>query len=304
MHSLRNNAALPYLMIATGAALWGIIGIFIFQLDQTGFTSLEIVTLRVVSASVMLFIYIRIRYPDKLKISFSHIHYFLGTGIFSITFFNWCYFIAIKETGLTVAVILLYTGPAFVVMMAAVLFKEKLTPQKVTALFLTFAGAAMVVGLIPFEGFSLSLLGILAGIGSGFGYALYSVFSKYALEKYEPVTIIFYTFLTASVFLIPVSGILNADSLQQLSASSTLWNVIGLGFFPTALAYLLYTEGLSKVEAGNASITSMTEPVAATLIGVFVYGDILQIPQIFGIVLVLLSIIFIQIRKPVARKSL
>lgn len=298
-----NRTFFPYLLIASGAGLWGMIGIFILQLDQYGFSSLQIVALRVISASIILFTFMFFRCPKKLSIRFSDFHLFIGTGLLSITFFNWCYFTAIKETGLTVAVILLYTGPAFVVIMASIFFKESLNRQKVFGLFATFIGAALVVQFVPFQGFNLSLFGVLAGIGSGFGYALYSIFGKFALKKYSPITITFYTFLVASIFLIPFSGILSKSIFINLAKPPVIWNILGLGLFPTVLAYILYTEGLSRIETGKAAITTMTEPVAATLIGVFAFGDILNIYQIIGIVIVLFSVIFIQVQKPKLIKS-
>ena len=66
--------------------------------------------------------------------------------------------------------------------------------------------------------------------------------------------------------------------------------IIGLGFFPTALAYLLYTEGLNRMEAGRASITAMIEPVTAAAIGVAYFGDELNVLKIAGILLILFSV--------------
>lgn len=292
-------------MVAAGAALWGTIGIFINQLDISGFSSIEIVALRVVSATFILFFVIKFRYPDQLSIRLNHLFYFIGTGILSICFFNWSYFTAIKETSLSVAVILLYTGPAFVVILSRLLFREKLTLPKIAALILTFTGAALVVELIPYSAGSISWYGIIVGTGAGFGYALYSVFGKYALKKYSPITIIFYTFLTASVFMLPFSGIMNIHSIESLANLNTLLIVAGLGIFPTALAYLLYTEGLARIEAGSASITSIVEPVTAALIGVILYGDKLNIYQSGGMLLVIISVTAIQLHRnnriPVSR---
>jgi drug/metabolite transporter, DME family len=283
-------------MVAGAAALWGCIGIFVEFLNDEGFSSLEIVAWRVVTAAVFLFIYLRIRHPHLLRIQPSHIRYFIGTGILSVCFFNWCYFTAIRETSLSVAVVLLYTGPAFVVILSRLFLSEKLTGQKVAALLITIPGILLVAELIP-QGGSFTAFGILTGIGAGFGYALYSIFSKAALVKYPPMTIIFYTFLTASLFLLPVSGIFSQQTVQRLANTEIVLMLSGLGLLPTVLAYLLYTEGLKRIEAGKASITAMLEPVTAALIGVFMFGEILTALQIAGIMLVLVSVFMIQLRQ-------
>lgn len=289
--------SVPYLLVAAGAALWGGIGIFVNALDKAGFSSLEIVALRVSSASLMLYLYLQIRNPGLLRIEWRHLYLFIGTGVLSICFFNWSYFTAIRETSLSVAVILLYTGPAFVVLMSRFFFGERLTPLKIAALLFTFMGATLVVELFPAGAGSISRYGILVGIGSGLGYALYSIFSKFALRTYPPLTIIFYTFLTASAFMVPFSGIVTGESFALIQSSHVLLVTAGLGFFPTTLAYLLYTEGLSRIEAGKASITAMMEPVAATLIGVTLFGEVLSYWQVAGILLVVSSVVLIQLRR-------
>jgi len=286
---------LPYLMVATAAILWGTIGIYIDLLNTWGFTSIEIVAFRVITATILLFFYLLIRDKSLLSVQISHLYLFFGTGVLSISFFNWSYFTAIGETSLSVAVVLLYTGPAFVVIMARIFFKELITPQKLAALLLTLLGVILVVELFSDTG-KISLYGAFVGISAGLGFALYTIFSKAALRRYQPLTIIFYTFLMSSLFITPLSGLVTPPTLERLQDLNTLLVIISLGIFPTVLAYLLYTEALGRIEAGKASITTMTEPIAATLIGVIIYGEILNFLQIIGILLVLLSVLMIQIR--------
>lgn len=287
---------IAYLMIALAASLWGGIGIFVEYLNSISFSSLQIVALRVISATFFLYIYLRLRKPDRLRIQIKHAYFFVGTGILSICFFNWSYFTAIRETSLSIAVVLLYTGPAFVVIMSRFWFNEKFTIQKITALLFTFIGTMLVSGFIP-GGSSISLYGLFVGFGAGFGYALYSIFSKVAMKYYSPLTIIFYTFLFASIFMIPVSGLFSSDSLNHLTDSKTILMILGLGLFPTVFAYLLYTEGLKRIEAGKAAITAMAEPVTATLLGVFIFGEILSLLQLIGIMIVLCSVILIHVKR-------
>lgn len=286
---------IAYLYVLIGAALWGIIGLFIDALSQAGFTALQIVTLRVVSAAVMLTFYLAITNPKLLKIDFKDSFSFIGTGIFSIVFFNWCYFTAIEEVSLSIAVILLYTGPAFVTLLSWILLGEPMTRRKVGALLLTLVGCALVIKVIPIGDQRISLYGFLVGLGSGFGYALYSIFGKHALKKYDSLTVITYTFLFASAVMLPVSGI--TFQVEHLTSSYVWLQILGLGFFPTALAYMLYTTGLSMVESSRASITATIEPVVATLLGVFIFNDLLTAYQVLGILLVLTAVVLIQLKK-------
>lgn len=289
------NNRLAYIYVLLGAALWGIIGLFINALYVAGFTAFQIVTLRVVSAAVMLIIYLALTQPALLKIEGKDVLSFIGTGIFSIVFFNWAYFTAIEEVSLSVAVILLYTGPAFVVILSRFFFGEPLTNRKLIALALTLAGCALVVQLIPLGDEHTSWYGLLVGLGSGFGYALYSIFGKHALKKYDSRTVITYTFIFASLFMLPVNGW--SFDVGQLASLQVWALILGLGFFPTALAYGLYTKGLSMIESGRASVTATIEPVVATMVGVIIFNELLTVFQIGGMILVLAAVILIQLKK-------
>ena len=277
-----------------GAALWGIIGLFFEELSQVGFSALQIVTLRVVCATAMLVCFLTVINPQLLKIDLTDSMSFIGTGIFSTVFFNWAYFTAIEEISLSVAVILLYTGPAFVVILSRIFFKEPITSRKIGALVLTLLGCLLVVKVFPSGVEHISWYGILVGLGSGFGYALYSIFGKHALKKYHPLTVITYTFIFASAVMVPASGI--TISTANLQSAHVWMNILGLGFFPTALAYYLYTMGLSMVESGRASIAATVEPLVATLLGVFVFNDVLTAFQIVGMLLVLAAVVLIQFK--------
>ena len=290
-----SSSRLAYIYVLLGAALWGIIGLFIDPLFNAGFTAFQIVTLRVVSAAVMLVGYLGFKDAKLLKIDMKDCLSFIGTGIFSIVFFNWAYFTAIQEVSLSVAVILLYTGPAFVVLLSRLVFGEPMNRRKIGALGLTLLGCALVVRVVPVGDEHISWYGFIVGLGSGFGYALYSIFGKHALKKYDSLTVITYTFVFASAFLLPVSGVYIEAS--QLASPHTWFLIVGLGFFPTALAYFLYTRGLAMIESGRASITATIEPVVATLVGLWVFDEILTGYQLAGMGLILAAVGFIQIKK-------
>lgn len=290
-----------YVFIISGAFLWGLIGLFVEKLSSLGFSPIQIVSIRVAVAGIILFLYVLMTNPPLLKIKITDVKYFIGTGVCSIVFFNWCYFTAIKETSLAVASILLYTAPAFVIILSRIFFKESLTRKKLCALTIAFLGCTLVVGGISNQNHSISLFGIVMGVGSGFGYALYSIFGKVSLKKYSVTTINTYTFLIASITIIPISGIWEALTLFTKPVDYLYG--LGLGIFPTLLAFGLYSLGLLFVESSKAAITAGIEPVVATLLGVIVFEEFVTLWQITGILLVLLSILLIQDRKKVRKRK-
>src|SRR5690625_3917608 len=254
---------------------------------------MEVVTLRAWSAAIMLIIYQLITSPSQLKLKSSFdIRYFIGTGIFSIIFFNFCMFKAIELSTLPVATALLYTAPAFVTIISYFLFKETLNRAKMVALCITLIGTCLAAGLIPLSLKSIQLGSIVFGLSSAIGYALYSIFSKFALEKYTSLSVTTYTFFIAAITLIPFFPY--SSKFALLYRPTTLLYAIGLGFLPTAFAYIIYTHGLSKTEASKASILTTVEPVVATLIGIFIFNESFSLSQMIGMACIIGAVILLQ----------
>lgn len=286
------NKAFIYILI--GAALWGTIGFYVKNLYTYGFTPMEVVTLRVWTSAFILVLYLLCTTPRSLKLhKITDIKYFIGTGVFSIVFFNYCMFTAIEISSIPVATALLYTGPTFVTIFSYFLFKEPLTRIKIIALFITLFGTSLVVGLIPFDKEAFKWGSIIFGIGSAVGYALYSIFSKYALRKYTSLTITTFTFLTAAIALTPFFPYKEKASL--LIELEVLLYAFGLGLLPTAVAYIIYTHGLNQTEASKASILTTVEPVVATLIGIFIFQEAFSFIQMLGMAAIIAAVIIVQV---------
>lgn len=287
---------LPSLLIITAGILWGTLGIYVRHLSRAGLESLEIVALRAVLTLGLLVVILLVYDRNLLKIKLKDSWCFFGTGICSILLFNYCYFKTITLTSLAVAAILLYTAPALVAIMSCFLFKEHFTGKTILALLLSFSGCALVTGIFGAE-ISLSLQGLLTGLGAGFGYGLYSIFSRYALQKgYHSLTITTYTFVFASfgvAFMVDFQGLANLVRIN----SSLIWWGLGLSLLATVLPYICYTSGLSKVAAGKASIIASIEPVVAMLLGVFTFHEKLTITSGLGVTFVILALVILQ-RQP------
>ncbi|WP_408009674.1 DMT family transporter [Pseudalkalibacillus sp. A8] len=290
-----------YVLIALGAALWGLIAIFVEGLYAYGFTAIQVVAIRVIVAALILIVFVLLKDPKLFKVHWRDSIYFIGTGIFSIVFFNWCLFTAIQETSIAVAAILLYTAPAIVTIISRFLFKEWFTKRKLIALFMTLFGCTFVIGLIPGGSSSVSIYGVIVGLGSGLGYALYSIFGKYALSKYSSLTVITYTFIFASVAMIPTTGLWRMTN--ELQEPGVMLNAVGIGFISTVLAFMLYTFGLQFVESSRASITATVEPVVATLVSVVLFQEQLTVWQLVGIFLVLSAVMIVRESKKTRLKQ-
>jgi len=214
---------------------------------------------------------------------------FAGTGVISLTFFSVCYFHTIIESGASVAVILLYTSPVFVLLLSALIFKEKITKFKIIALVLTFAGCILVSGAGGEN--HLSLRGFLIGLCAGLGYALYSIFSRFALKKYDSLTVTFYTFLFSSVSAVPLS---NAAAMIPLLNSTSVLLLCGIALVCTVLPYIFYTFGLTGLENSKAAIFVTVEPLVGTLVGILLWHEEITLFKACGILFIFTALLLNQ----------
>ncbi|MBQ6904196.1 MAG: DMT family transporter, partial [Lachnospiraceae bacterium] len=159
------------LSVVGAGVLWGIISLFIRPLSDAGLTSVRITAVRMIVGSVVLVVFTAARSRDKLRIRLRDLWMFVGTGVVSTAVFNFCYFYTIIHSEASVAVVLLYTSPVFILLLSALLFRERITRVKVASLVLTFAGCVCVAGLTG--GVRLTAPVLLTGLGSGLFYGLY-----------------------------------------------------------------------------------------------------------------------------------
>ncbi len=281
---------LASLFVLLAGILWGTMGIYVRRFDILSFTTIEIVAVRAIMTTLCMAIVLLVYDKRLFVIKMKDVWCFLGTGILSILFFNFCYFKAITLTSLSVAAVLLYTAPAIVIVLSAILFREKITWIKLLSLIATFLGCMFVTGVIGDET-QLKLQGILVGLGAGLGYALYSIFSRYAiLKNYHSLTITFYTFLFASIGVIPLADMRMVVNGALGDGKMLLFYVVFAGL-STVVPYLLYTLGLNYIENGKASIIASVEPVTATVIGIIMFHETMLWNHLVGIVLVLAGIV-------------
>jgi len=270
--------------------LWGTISVFLKNLSSSGLSLIQITACRAVFSSFFLFVYFFVKDKNLLKIKLKDIWMFVGTGVVSLTFFSLCYFSTILESGASIAVILLYTSPIFILLLSAILFKEKITKIKLFALILTFVGCIFVTGIGGEN--HLSAKGLFIGLCAGFGYALYSIFSRFALKKYKPLTVTFYTFVFSSISLLPFCIVVEICS--SFSEKSLLF-LIGIALVCTVLPYIFYTFGLSGLETGKAAILVTVEPLVGSLIGIFVWKETLDMLKLIGIIMIFIAVILINL---------
>ena len=282
--------------------LWGVINLFVRTLSAEGLSALQISMVRMIVSAAVVWGGLLLLDRKRLRVRVRDLWMFAGTGIVSIVLFNVFYFDTMISGQASVAVVLLYTSPVFVMLLSALLFRERITARRLAALILTVAGCAAVAGLFSdgnFPAGSTAVISpriLLTGLASGLFYALYTIFGRVALRYYDSLTVTAYTFLFGTAGSVVFGHPVGAG--RTFAAHPYLIGFgIGIGVICTVLPYFLYTWGLARMPSGKAAILVAVEPLVGAVLGMTVFGEDHSLPKLIGIALILASILLLGTEK-------
>ena len=274
------NTTISYIYVILSAVCWGFIGFSNRLLTEAGMTLGNRVFVRNFGTLLVLTVVFALFHRQVFRIRLKHLPIFLGSWLISILLLSVVYFQCQTMCSLSVAAVLLYLAPSFVVLASVVLWKTPLTKGKIAALCVSLLGCVMVSGIFGGD-MTASWAGIGLGVVSGMCYASYTVFSHYGLAHYESYTMIYWTFLVAglgSVFFADIPALLPVFRQPQGIIGGICVVVVA-----TVLPYIFYTKGLEGVESGRASIITNIEPVVETLVGITVFHEALTVWTVLGV---------------------
>ena len=275
------NQRLGYLLVFGAALLWGMIGVFSRRLLEAGVPALEIAFWRAALAGAAFALHAAFSRRLRLKRR-SDAAAFLGFALVGVTLFYSALSLAIEAGGISLAFVLLYTAPAFVAVLAALLLGERLTPFKSLLVLLSLAGIVMVARSGG-TGMTISFTSLAWGLTAGLSYASYYLFGKWVLKRYGPVTIYAYVMPLGALGLLPFVGFAAVKG-----ATMAIWLDLALiSLFSTYVAYRLYYTGLRQVEASRAVLVATIEPVVAAVLAAMIFGERLGSWGIVGGVMIL-----------------
>jgi drug/metabolite transporter (DMT)-like permease len=291
----RQSGKLGYLYVALAAVLFAVSGTAAKFLFHSGITPYQLIQLRTTLAFTCLLIWLSLRHSAFLKISISDLPYFLALGVLGIGSAQFLYLFAISKINVTAAILLHYTGPVFVALYVVFVQRQKIGRISILAILGTLAGCYLVVGAYNLQLLELNRIGIISGLLAAVAFAIYSVLSEYGMRKYTPWTVLLYGMLFAALMWNILHPPLEA---MQHRYSPMQWGwILFIGIFGTILPFGLYFEGIKKIRPTPASITATLEPISAGVIASIFLGEIMGPWQIFGGLIVIVSIILLQLNK-------
>jgi drug/metabolite transporter (DMT)-like permease len=281
-----------YVAIVLASILFGTIGILAKLAFQYAISPATLIALRLTVSSTTLLIILAMFRRGSLKIRKTDALAFLFFGVFAVAFQRITYFYAIDLTTATVAAMLFYTYPVFVILSASLIQKkEKITTLQVGAIALTFLGVALVVKIYDFSQLKVSFWGIVFGILSSILFAVYFLMTGRLRRTYSNLTLTLFGDGIGALVLMPVI----VSDLSQISQfPAQLWLIVlAIGWIPSLLAYSSFSYALKYVKASRGTMLNVLEPVATAVLSATVIGEAFENLQIIGAVLALAGVLLL-----------
>lgn len=211
-------------------------------------------------------------------------------------------FEAFAQIGVSLGMLINYSGPAIVVALSPLLFKERVTLQKLTALVTALLGVTLISGQAATEG--ASFWGLLCAALSAVAYAAMVIANKKSkhVTGMENATLqLFFAFVTVAIFV----GVKQGFSIN-IAAGDWL-PILWIGLLNTGICCFLYFSSIGRLPVQTVAILGYLEPLSAVLFSVLFLRETLQPSQLLGAVLIIGGAVVaegtIKQRKPVPAQS-
>lgn len=302
-----DTASRGYLVALTSAAILSTTAVFIRYLTETyHIPPLLLAFWRSFFVVLTLLLWLGLRRTALLHLPRRHLPYLLVYG-FVLAVFNGLWTLSVALNGAAVATVLVYSSAAFTALLARWLLNESLEPAKLIAIALCLSGAVLVANALDPAAWDRNFVGILTGMLSGLGYAIYSLMGRSAAKRgLNPWTTLLYVFGFAMLFfllanLLPGEAILGtAVSTADIFWLGKAWQgwgvLILLAAGPTVAGFGLLNVSLSLLPSSVANLILTTEPAFTAVLAYFLLGEQLTVLQIGGSLLILAGVFFLRWR--------
>ncbi len=243
--------------------------------------------------------------PILLRVNRDHLLYLCAYGL-ALALFNSLWTLSVALNGAAAATVLVYCSTAFTAILGWWFLKERLDWAKLLAICFCLSGCILVAEAVDATIWRVNLVGILTGIFSGLGYALYSLMGRSAAQRgLNPWTTLLYTFGFATIFLLGLNllpenflpgAAKQPSDLFGLRDALIGWAILFiLAAGPTVAGFGLYNVSLSLLPASVVNLIVTLEPVFTAAIAYLLLGERLSEMQIGGSALILAGVILLRV---------
>lgn len=280
--SVQGNSFRPYSEVIAGSIIYGTIGVFLNGIQDMSVGS--ILFCRLFFGLCIIFFYLLLSGSLEQLRPGRNKKYLLLLGFLNAVT-GICYFSAIRYSGISVAVLLLYTAPVYVNLLAPAILGERSGSKSFLPLLLSISGVLLIARpgevLLNLNADSDFIKGLFFGLLSGLSFGTTIVVIRYLRHDYTGISQTFWLTGIGLLFMLP------SALLMPASVFFRNFNILFLFGLTITFASILYLRGISGIRAQTGSILALLEPVSGIFFDTAVLKNPLYISTFLGCVLIL-----------------
>lgn len=274
-----------YLLGALAAASYGMNPLFALPLYSDGMDPYSVLFFRYLFAIPILGIMLRAR-GRTFAVSRHDILPLVVMGLL-LAMSSLSLFLSYNYMEAGIASTMLFVYPIMVAVIMAIFFRERITAQTASCIFVALVGIALLYK--GSDGATLDATGVMWVMVSALSYALYIVgVNRPRLKGIATLKLTFYALVFGfSIFIVCTDF---GRALTFPSAWYKWGNLVALALFPTAISFLCTTQAIQYIGSTPTAILGALEPLTAVFFGVTVFGEALTPRLMFGIVMIIAAV--------------
>jgi DME family drug/metabolite transporter len=213
-----------------------------------------------------------------------------GVAVYQLAFFA-----AVADTGVAVGTIVaLGSAPTLAGLFEWIVDRRRPHARWAAATALACAGVALLA--LAGGSADVSPLGVALAVTAGGAYAVYTLAAKRLLAAgHAPESVMGVAFGIGALVLLPALALSRPTWLLHTDGMAL---ALFLGIVPTALAYLLFANGLTRLTASETATLTLAEPLTAGVLGAVVLAEPLSATALAGAGLVLAGLVALAVGPP------
>ena len=263
-------------------------------------TPFALVTLRVVSAAVILFVLHRLFVREKIK-STTDFFRLAMYSVFGIIINQILFLKGLSMTTPINATILVTTIPVVTILVAMLMGREKPSTRKLSGALISFAGVITLIGWGGIDFKDTYFVGNLLVFINAVSFSIFLVLSKPILARYSPSTVTTWIFVFGSLGVLPV-GWKELQNTDWVSISAIAWACVAfLILFSSVIVYYINNWALQRTQSSTVAAYIYIQPLVASAFSTYALEEPITARKIIASLLIFGGVILVSIRRKNAK---
>lgn len=182
--------------------------------------------------------------------------------------------------------------PLFTVIVMACFRHEQLSLNRFLGVLLGVTGVAVLRGIDgPVD--ANQSLGITLCLGAALSYGFAALWGRKFLVGIAPVKSATCQLICSSIVMAVIVAIVDRPWTLDMPGRQTIWSLLALAVFGTALAYIVFFRILVRAGPSNVMLVTLLIPISAMLLGYWFLDEVVRAQDVTGAILIAVGLLFI-----------